>query len=328
MKLFTRWSVIAALMVTLVAPAHAVEKRGTAAAKFLTLDASARMAGLASSASSFTDLGAFSALINQAAMVFIPGKGAVGVSYSKYFAEMTLFSGAVVWNLGDNGAIGFGYHSLLSGDIPFTTSTAPTSILRTAAGLGNYSVTDLAIGPSYARRLTDAFSVGGSVKYVSEGTSGATGLDESITTIAFDAGTIYTTDWHKFRIGASFQNFGPDMQFITDSNIKQTLPTTFRIGFAGEPATLPMGSVMVSAEIWKLREFDSVLNLGVEYWVNEFVAGRVGWKAGYSGAEDEGISAGAGFKFDQGSYGVSVDYAFTQFTLLDNIHRLSVGVGF
>lgn len=328
MKLFIRWSVIAALLVTLVGQAHAVEKRGTAAAKFLTLDSSARMAGLASSASSFTDLGAFSALINQAAMVFVPGRGAVGVTYTKYFAEMTLFSGGVVWNLGDNGAVGFGFHSLLSGDIPFTTSTAPTSGLAAQAGLTNFTVTDLAIGPSYARRLTDAFSVGGSVKYVSEGTSGATGIDESITTIAFDAGTIYTTDFHKFRIGASFQNFGPDMRFIKDSNIKQTLPTTFRIGFAGEPATLPMGSIMVSAEIWKLREFDSVLNFGAEYWVNDYVAGRVGWKAGYSGTEDEGVSAGAGFKFEQGNYRVAVDYAFTQFDLLDNLHRVSVGIGF
>lgn len=328
MKLITRWSVIAALLVTLVGQAHAVEKRGTVAAKFLTLDSSARMAGLASSASSFTDMGAFSTLINQAAMVFIPGRGAVAVTYAKYFADMTLFSGGVVWNMGDNAAIGFGFHSLLSGDIPFSTATAPTNGLRASAGLANFTVTDLAIGPSYARRLTDAFSVGGSVKYVSEGTSGAGTLDETITTVAFDMGTIYTTDWHKFRIGASFQNFGPDLRFIADSNIKQSLPTTFRIGFAGEPATLPMGSVMLSAEIWKLREFDSVLNVGAEYWVNEYVAGRVGWRAGYSGTEDEGVSAGAGFKFEQGSYRVALDYAYTQFDLLDNIHRVSVGIGF
>lgn len=328
MKSFARWSVIAALLVTLTGQAHAVEKRGTAAAKFLTLDTSARMAGLASSATSYTDLGAFSALVNQAAMVFVQGKGAVGVTYASYLADMTLFSGAVVWNLGDNGAVGFGFHSLLSGDIPFSTSVAPTQELRTAGGLGNFTVTDLAIGPSYARRLTDAFTVGASVKFVSEGTSGATGIDKTIKTVAFDAGTIYTTDFHKFRIGASFQNFGADMRFIDESNNKQSLPTTFRIGFAGEPATLPVGSIMVSAEIWKLREFDSVLNLGAEYWVNQYIAGRVGWKAGYSGTEDEGVSTGAGFKFAQGNYNVMLDYAFTQFDLLDNIHRISVGIGF
>ena len=325
MKSFLRWSVIAGLLLAFAVPVHAVEKRGTAAAKFLTLDSNARIAGLASSASSFTDLGAFSALTNQAGMVFIEGNGAVGVSYTKYFAEMTLFSAALVWSLGDNGAIGVGIQSLLSGDIPFTTATDPTHLFATAGK--NFTVTGMAIGPSYARRLTDSFSVGGSVKFVSEGTSG-TETDRNVTTVAFDAGTIYTTDWHKFRIGATFQNFGPDMQFILDSNAKQTLPTTFRIGFAGEPATLPVGSIMFSAEIWKLREFDSVLNFGIEYWLNDYVAGRVGWKAGYSGSEDEGLSAGAGFRFAQGVYNITFDYAYTQFTLLDDLHRISVGLNF
>lgn len=325
MKSFLRWSVIAGLLLAFAVPVHAVEKRGTAAAKFLTLDSNARIAGLASSASSFTDLGAFAALTNQAGMVFIEGNGAVGVSYTKYFAEMTLFSAALVWSLGDNGAIGVGIQSLLSGDIPFTTATDPTHLFATAGK--NFTVTGMAIGPSYARRLTDSFSVGGSVKFVSEGTSG-TETDRTVTTVAFDAGTIYTTDWHKFRIGATFQNFGPDMQFILDSNAKQTLPTTFRIGFAGEPATLPVGSIMVSAEIWKLREFDSVLNFGIEYWLNDYVASRVGWKAGYSGSEDEGLSAGAGFRFAQGVYNITFDYAYTQFTLLDDLHRISVGLNF
>ena len=325
MKSFLRWSVIAGLLLAFAVPVHAVEKRGTAAAKFLTLDSNARIAGLASSASSFTDLGAFAALTNQAGMVFIEGNGAVGVSYTKYFAEMTLFSAALVWSLGDNGAIGVGIQSLLSGDIPFTTATDPTHLFATAGK--NFTVTGMAIGPSYARRLTDSFSVGGSVKFVSEGTSG-TETDRTVTTVAFDAGTIYTTDWHKFRIGATFQNFGPDMQFILDSNAKQTLPTTFRIGFAGEPATLPVGSIMVSAEIWKLREFDSVLNFGIEYWLNDYVASRVGWKAGYSGSEDEGLSAGAGFRFAQGVNNISIDYAYTQFTLLDDLHRISVGLNF
>jgi len=325
MKSFLRWSVIAGLLLAFAVPVHAVEKRGTAAAKFLTLDSNARIAGLASSASSFTDLGAFAALTNQAGMVFIEGNGAVGVSYTKYFAEMTLFSAALVWSLGDNGAIGVGIQSLLSGDIPFTTATDPTHLFATAGK--NFTVTGMAIGPSYARRLTDSFSVGGSVKFVSEGTTG-TETDRTVTTVAFDAGTIYTTDWHKFRIGATFQNFGPDMQFILDSNAKQTLPTTFRIGFAGEPATLPVGSIMVSAEIWKLREFDSVLNFGIEYWLNDYVASRVGWKAGYSGSEDEGLSAGAGFRFAQGVYNITFDYAYTQFTLLDDLHRISVGLNF
>ena len=261
MKVFVRWGVLTGLLIALSVPAHAqLSKGGTAAVKFLTQDSSARVAALGSSASSYTDLGAFSALTNQASMVFVEGRGAVGVTYSKYFAEMTLFSAALVWNLGDNGAVGLGVHSMLSGDIPFTTAADPTHQFATAGT--NFSVTDLAIGPSYARRLTDSFSVGGSIKFISEGTSGATDYDKTSRAVAFDAGTIYTTDYRKFRIGATFQNFGPDMQFIDESNARDILPTTFRIGFAGEPATLPVGSVMLSAEIWKLREFDSVLNLG------------------------------------------------------------------
>ncbi len=327
MRVFVRWSVVAGLLMALSAPVHAqVSKGGTAATKFLTLDSSARVAGVASSATAYTDLGAFSALTNQATMVFIEGTGAVGVSYAKYFAEMTLFSAAAVWNLGDNGAVGLSAQSLLSGDIPYTTSTDPTHQFDTAGQ--NFSVTDIAIGPSYARRLTDSFAVGGSIKYVSEGTSGAGDDDRTSTAVAVDVGTIYTTDFRNFRIGASFQNFGPDMQFIDESSARDQLPTTFRIGFAGEPAELPVGSVMISAELWKLREFDSVLNLGIEWWVNEYIAGRIGWKAGYSGGQDEGVSAGAGLRFNQGEMSLNVDYAYTQYQLLDDLHRVSVGVGF
>lgn len=327
MSLFMRLCMVAVAVLAFSSPAHAqVEKVGTAAVKFLTLDSNARVAGLASSASSYTDLGAFSALTNQASMVFVEGTGAAGVSYARYFADMTLFSAALVWNLGDNGAIGLGVHSLLSGDIPFTTSTDPLQVFDTAGQ--NYSVTDMAIGPSYARRLTDSFSVGGSLKFVSEGTSGAGDFDRTSRAIAVDAGTIYTTDWRNFRIGATMQNFGPDMQFIDDSNARDLLPTTFRIGVAGEPAELPMGSLMFSAEIWKLREYDSVVNLGIEYWVNDYIAGRVGWKGGYSGGEDEGLSAGGGLRFSQGELSLNVDYAYTQFELLDDIHRISIGVGF
>jgi|TARA_B100000029_G_scaffold198492_1_gene196741 hypothetical protein len=327
MSLFVRLGVVAGLLMVLSAPAQAqVSKTGTAASKFLTLDSNARIAGVASSATSYTDLGAFSALTNQATMVYVEGKGAIGVSYSQYFAEMTLFSAALVWNLGDNGAFGLGVHSLLSGDIPFTTSTDPTHQFDTAGQ--NFTVTDLAIGPSYAKRLTDSFAVGGSLKFISEGTSGAGDVDRTSRTVAFDVGTIYTTDYKNFRIGASFQNFGRDMQFIEESSAKAELPTTFRIGAAIEPTELPVGSLTMSAELWKLREYASVLNLGMEWWVNDYIAGRVGWKAGYSGGQDEGLSAGAGLRFNQGELSLNVDYAYTQFELLDDLHRVSVGVGF
>ncbi|MBI4552099.1 MAG: PorV/PorQ family protein [Candidatus Latescibacteria bacterium] len=323
-----RWSVIACLLIAVAGPAHAVEKRGTAAVKFLTLDTNARQAAVGSAATSYMDLGGFSALTNQASMVFVQGR-AVGVNYMKYFADMTYFSGGVVYNMGEQGSVGFGLVMLGSGDIPYTTAADPTHQFATSGK--NFTVSDLALGPSYARRLTDAFSVGASLKYVSEGVGGDANVgteDKSVSTLAFDAGTMYTTDFHKFRIGATFQNFGPDVKFIKDSNTKQALPTTFRIGFAGEPATLPVGSLLISAEIWKLREFTSVLNFGAEYWVNQYVVGRIGFRSGYSGSEDEGVSAGGGLKWSQGNYKVGIDYGYTQQDLLDSLHRISIGISF
>ena len=40
------------------------------------------------------------------------------------------------------------------------------------------------------------------------------------------------------------------------------------------------------------------------------------------------LSAGAGFRFAQGVYNITFDYAYTQFTLLDDLHRISVGLNF
>ena len=52
-----------------------------------------------------------------------------------------------------------------------------------------YSAGDISLGLSYARNLTDRFSIGFSAKYVQE-----TIWHESASAVAIDAGTIFRTD--------------------------------------------------------------------------------------------------------------------------------------
>ena len=76
-------------------------------------------------------------------------------------------------------------------------------------GTGEYfSAGDLAFGISYARKLTDRFSIGFTAKYIQESI-----WHMSSSAFAIDAGTIFRTDlFGGMVIGASISNFGTSMK--------------------------------------------------------------------------------------------------------------------
>jgi hypothetical protein len=104
-------------------------------------------------------------------------------------------------SLGTENAIGLSLTQLDYGEEEVTTVALPE-------GTGErWSAQDLSIGLSYCRRLTDRFSVGGTVKYVDQRI-----WNESATTFAFDIGLLFVTGFHDMRLGVSMSNFGGEMK--------------------------------------------------------------------------------------------------------------------
>ena len=186
----------------------------------------------------------------------------------------------------------------------------------------------MAVGIGYATYLTNKFSVGGHVRYVSQtlGKSAVPGEDthKNVSDVlSFDIGTIYRTGFKSLVFGMSVRNFSEEIKY---EEIGFQLPLTFTLSTSLELLNF---TSMASEDHHLLMVVDAVhprshpefINMGVEYvWQNIFSL-----RGGFATGQDERGFAG-GFGLNQ--FGLSIDYAYTPFGIFGNIHRFSVGFAY
>ncbi len=305
---------------------------GTSVANFLKI-------GIGGKAVSMGD--AFTAISDDpTALFWNPGgigfqnKFALNFSYTQWIFETnSSFFGAVI-PMGEFGTFGASVNSFSSGDIEETTITKPHGTGRV------FDASDISIGLSYARMLTDRFSAGITLKFIEENLS-----LESATAFAVDVGSIFILDFdYNFRLGLVISNLGSNMKLsgldldrnITTENSKLVeaqlktfswaLPLTFRVGLAADILSTENHKVTVALEVNDARDFKARENVGLEYSFNSMFFLRGGYKFNYS---EESYSAGLGLKyFVEGIGGIVVDYAFAEMSRLGQINRLSIGLSF
>src|SRR6185436_3870104 len=128
-------------------------------------------------------------------------------------------------------------------------STDPQALVRAAAG----AASDLMVFMTYSAPLTDAFSLGGSVKFIRRSLTGAdpasfavdpvTGdavptrsLDFQASGLGADLGVLWENLDRTMAFGGSVQNMGTigrfGQGFSLDLGGGEVLPTTFRLGSA------------------------------------------------------------------------------------------------
>ncbi len=338
---------IIVLAAFIIAPLHAqvdnsqtITKTGTTVAQFLKIGVDARGAAMG---------GAFAAMEGDlSAMHWNPaGLGhhrGVGVMFvhSEWLADLNFNYAAVAFNLGEVGILGLNLVSLSAPDEPVRTVERPE-------GTGElFNSNDLALGVTFARQLTDRFSIGGTVKFIRQNI-----WHMSAGAVALDIGALFTTPFKNVRLGASIVNFGSDMrlngrdiQFSNDpdpfnqGNVefvnalyetdKFPLPLAFRVGIATE--LYKSENVRVSVGLDALHPNDNTesLNGGAELAFNETLFLRGGYGTLFRKDTEEGLSMGAGLQYR--IWGTStklrIDYAYADFGLLDNAQRFSLGVEF
>jgi len=316
-------------------------KVGTAGTQFLKIGTGARNVGLGN---------ACVAVVDDASAVFWNPGGlakvknySVMLSHIQWFADIQLNAVSVAKTLPDIGTIGLSALFLGSGDMDITT-------YQFQEGTGEtFSKNDMMVGVSFSRYLTDKFSFGGTLKYIREdyGTINAHTNDEEITSaLAFDVGAVYQTGLKSLRMGIAIQNFGPEMQIPGkykdiigyDSKIQEYvtepeenyrpyhIPLLFRAGIAIEIMETTNNKITLAGDLVHLNDNVEQVNLGGEYWFNNFLCVRGGYIGNHDSAN---FSVGGSLNLSLSQLGsASLDYSYSDFGILDLIHQMSITFSF
>ncbi len=174
-------------------------------------------------------------------------------------------------------------------------------------------------------------------------------MDMSAEGLAFDAGSLYQTDFNNIKISLDLSNLGPDRNFSGNSltllatnpgnNAVSTpvstaintgsfpLPLIFRIGAGADVFQGRVENQKLNLDLDFSTHSDGPeqFNLGGEYVWNDMVA----FRAGYAFNQDQlGLGAGAGFHYKSEDFSGVVDYAFNLTKNFGVIHRISISAAF
>ncbi len=309
-------------------------RAGTVGAQFLQLGVSARATGMGES---------FVAVVNDASAAFYNPAALAEIGERQAMFNHTTLPGGLrhffatyVHPFETFGTLALSFNMLTTGDMPITVAfEGPTG--------ETFSASESAVGISYAKRLTDRFSIGGTGKFILEDLAG---FNER--TVAFDIGTLYHTGFRELKLGMSVSNFGPDLNFGEEKDAQGNvvfegqsfpLPITFRFGAALDVMNHESSKLVVAAQLVQPNDNLRYEMIGVEYSWSDALFLRGGFKLdeendavldeneneiddgnGFS----ETFSAGAGIKASLSGFTGHFDVSWVNHSNLDNIVRFSV----
>lgn len=298
------------------------QRAGISTAQFLKIGVGGKATGMGDAFIAVAD-DASALYWNPAGIVFSDQESEVMFSHNEWIADIKHEYLGAYFKFSANDAVGISLVSLHMEDMPVTTEVMPF-------GTGQYfSVSDIAITITYARKMTEQFSFGGSIRYVEQT------LDVlKMRGIMIDLGTMYWTGLGSTRFSVAITNFGnemsPDGEVLlwgkrTNSEWQSfSPPTMFRIGFAFEPLQTSMNRITASIQLNHPNDNSENVSLGAEYSFKEFVFFRSGYKFN---VDEQDFTLGAGFKLPLGIANVTVDYAYSRFSRLGSAHRFSILLG-
>lgn len=228
-------------------------------------------------------------------------------------------------------------------------------MIRTAErpeGTGQlFTASDIMVGLSYSRMITDIFTFGVTAKYIREE------LAEFVSqSVGFDAGLQYQTAFRSLKLGMVIQNFGPDTRFdgsfldlrtssgTTGQPVQRDfesapLPMTFKAGIMADLEKmfgLNLGESIsgnIAGQFEHPADNQERVNTGLELLYNNQFALRGGYNINY---DAERFTFGFGIKLPVGKkYNMLLDYAFADqgdltdtSSLMNQPHRFSLSFRF
>lgn len=317
--------------------APAITKTGTTAASFLKIGVGARSVGMGGAFTGLSD--DISAMYWNPAGLASMGGGQAMFHHVNWLADVRYDAAAVAIIIEGLGTLGGNFTSMNVGDMEVTTTSEPegTGEFFTAGGTS--------IGISFARSLTDKFSIGFNAKYIREYI-----WNENASSVGLDVGTLYVAPvFNGLRIGASMSNFGTKMRLegrdaltlirtgAGDQNLVNAsleldsydLPLIFRVGLATDALRDENSRLTLAVDAVHPNDNTEYVNSGLEYTWGNIVSLRGGWKSAFERGGEQGLTLGGGLEYNiEGSASVLIDYGYQKFGRLQEVHCLSVGVKF
>jgi len=320
--------------------AQGVTKIGTTAAGFLNIDVGARAIGMG---------GAFVAVADDpTAMYWNPSgvallsKSETLFSHTRWIADISFDYAGVIVPLPRIGTFGANATFVTMDEMERTTILQPEGTGET------FSVGMYAFGLCYAKRLTDRFSIGFNLKYINEKIYHSTAHG-----VAFDIGTLFTTQFNDMKIGMSISNFGTKMKMsgrdlLVQHDIDPTvsgnnqningdlrtdsydLPLMFRVGVSMDVLKgMGNSNLVLSLDALHPNDDTESLNLGSEYVYNHMFTLRAGYNSLFTGDFEKGLTLGVGLSYRLlGTATLKIDYAYKDFGVLNEVQMFTLGLSF
>ncbi len=332
-----------ALLALAAVPARAQDQAGTKAAAFLLLGTDARGTALGSAQVAAAD-GAAALYWNPAGITdasAVTG-GDVVFSSSDWLVDTRHNYLGATFTAGSLGTFGLSVTQLDYGEEPVTTIDNPD-------GTGElWGAQDLAVGLSYARALTERFTIGATGKLVHQQV-----WNEAAVGGALDLGLRYETGYRGLTIGMAMTNFGSDMRLRgrdlrrrididpDQSGNNDDLPAALEVGSWAMPLAFNVGvsadayragdlSLMLTAQGQAPSDNSQSASFGGEFAFRDLFFVRGGYRQAFSAvAEDGGWALGFGLNYSLNSrLGLTVDYVFQEYEPFGTPQMFSVGVTF
>ncbi len=300
-------------------------KAGIAGFTFLKIPASARIAGMGNAYIAVADN--VDAIFVNPAGITEAGAHGFHLSNTKWLVNSNLYTAAITMHLGYGHYLGLSFVGLIPEQTLERSTTSPDPNGLTGRNIKMY---DYALGLTYAVKMFDRLSLGIKANYVNE-----TIMDQSVSKLLFDFGSLYDTGFKTIRIAMGLRNFGSDGQY--PNKILFNMPIIFDMGVAGEIYGQDKDSkvrITLSGEGSFYIDFDQRYQIGTEIWLLNTVAFRGGYifnagtKDPYGRFDYKGnrYACGLGGKINAGSSKILFDISYTiSDRLFDNILRFSFG---
>ena len=316
-----------------------VSNVATTAASFLDIGIGARSLSMG---------GAFVAIADDPTALYWNPAGIVSIKspmahfyHSPWIADVQFNHSAVVVPLDRSSSFGFFITSVTMDEMQVRTVKSPQ-------GTGEYfSVSNVALAGSYARRLTDRFSFGVNMKFIQEKIwhMNAGGL-------AVDLGSLFVTKNSGLRIGMSVSNFGGKISMDgydteVDYDIDETmygnndkidaslnsmdwpLPLVFRAGVSKDVVQSDIHKLTLAADAIHPNNNVEYINLGFEYILRNMISIRGGQAFYGMDKSKQGLTFGVGLNYQipRGPI-INFDYVYRDIGVFDNIPGYSLNIIF
>ncbi len=314
-----------------------VNRVGTTAGQFLKIGAGARPIGMGGSYVALAN-DVTAVYWNPAGLSWVVGGGEAIFNHAAWLADTDYNFAAASVNVPGFGSLGVQV-------ISFSTPEQDVRTIQNPEGTGQkWSGNFIALGITYARHLTDKFSIGFTGKFIQEKIFNASSRGA-----AFDIGILYRTPINNLTLGASITNFGSKMRLdgrdlffnedppttpqggVSEVPAKYRteafdLPSNLRIGLAWHAMQTENSSVIISVDGTQPNDNTEYINSGIEWGILNTIFLRVGYKSWLKENSEEGITFGAGIKYDAVGTNLKFDFGWADYGRLKNVKFVSFAI--